>query len=212
MSGLITKDFIVLKNNSRFYLILLALYFVIGLFSDLSSFMIGMMAVLGISFVLSTFSYDEAAKWDQYSLSLAVTRREMVRAKYLVALLLTGIATVIGFVLSLIAQLIHNTVNLQENLFNLAGLFGGILLVCSLMLPFIYRFGVEKGRAAMILCILGVGGLIVLFCWLADQTPLMAILGKSPLLTALLAVALLCFFVYLSYSISLKIYRNKELS
>ena len=154
MNGLIVKDFIVLKHNIKFYLMLTILYAIIGIFSDLSSFVLGLVAVLGISFVLGSFGYDEEAKWDQYALSLAVTRREMVRAKYLVAFLLTGITVVISFALTLISQLIHGNLDIMQLLLYLGVFFAVMLLMTALILPCIYRFGAEKGRAVMILCIL----------------------------------------------------------
>lgn len=211
MNGLIVKDFIVLKHNIKFYLMLTILYAIIGMFSDLSSFVLGLVAVLGISFVLGSFGYDEEAKWDQYALSLAVTRREMVRAKYLVAFLLTGITVVISFVLTLISQLIHGNLDIMQLLLYLGVFFAVMLLMTALILPCIYRFGAEKGRAVMILCILAVAGLVVLFLWAGEQTPLFSILLASPLLSVLLIACVLLFFLYLSYHVSLKIYLKKDM-
>lgn len=211
MNGLIVKDFIVLKHNIKFYLMLAILYAIIGIFSDLSSFVLGLVAVLGISFVLGSFGYDEEAKWDQYALSLAVTRREMVRAKYLVAFLLTGITVVISFALTLISQLIHGNLDIMQLLLYLGVFFAVMLLMTALILPCIYRFGAEKGRAVMILCILAVAGLVVLFLWAGEQTPLFSILLASPLLSVLLIACVLLFFLYLSYHVSLKIYLKKDM-
>lgn len=211
MNGLIVKDFIVLKHNIKFYLMLTILYAIIGMFSDLSSFVLGLVAVLGISFVLGSFGYDEEAKWDQYALSLAVTRREMVRAKYLVAFLLTGITVVISFVLTLISQLIHGNLDIMQLLLYLGVFFAVMLLMTALILPCIYRFGAEKGRAVMILCILAVAGLVALFLWAGEQTPLFSILLASPLLSVLLIACVLLFFLYLSYHVSLKIYLKKDM-
>lgn len=211
MNGLIVKDFIVLKHNIKFYLMLTILYAIIGMFSDLSSFVLGLVAVLGISFILGSFGYDEEAKWDQYALSLAVTRREMVRAKYLVAFLLTGITVVISFVLTLISQLIHGNLDIMQLLLYLGVFFAVMLLMTALILPCIYRFGAEKGRAVMILCILAVAGLVALFLWAGEQTPLFSILLASPLLSVLLIACVLLFFLYLSYHVSLKIYLKKDM-
>lgn len=211
MNGLIVKDFIVLKHNIKFYLMLIILYAIIGMFSDLSSFLLGMLSVLGISFILGTFGYDEAAKWDQYALSLAVTRREMVRAKYLVALVLTAVTVIIVFLLTLISQLIHGKLEFMPLMLSLGVFFVAMLLIIALMLPCMYRFGAEKGRAVMILCILAVAGLVVLFLWVLEQTTMLSIFMASPLLTALLIGCVLLFFLSLSYHISLNIYQKKDL-
>lgn len=211
MTGLIVKDFIVLKHNIRFYLMLIILYAIIGMFSNLSSFLLGMLSVLGISFILGTFGYDEAAKWDQYALSLAVTRREMVRAKYLVALILTAVTVIIGFLLTIVSQLIHGKLEFMQFMLSSGVFFVAMLLIIALMLPCMYRFGAEKGRAVMILCILAVAGLVVLFLWGLEQTPMLNILMASPLLSVLLIVCVLLFFLSLSYHIALKIYQKKDL-
>ncbi len=211
MNGLVVKDYIVLKHNIKFYLMLIILYAIIGMFSNLSSFLLGVLSVLGISFVMGTFGYDEAAKWDQYALSLAVTRRAMVRAKYLVALLLTALTVVLGFLLSFVSQLVHGNPNIVQLMLHLGVFTSAMLLMTALMLPCIYRFGAEKGRAVMILCILVVAGLEGLLLWGLEQTAMLRIFMASPLLTALLIACVLLFFLSLSYHISLNIYQKKDL-
>ena len=89
MTGLVLKDFLMMRKTLKTYVLFFVLYFgmsIAGIFpiSVTTSMVTMIIAVLPIS----TFSFDEMAKWDRYAVSLPLGRREVVGARYLFILLL----------------------------------------------------------------------------------------------------------------------------
>ena len=91
MSGLVYKDLM----NMRRYLKQLLLIFVVFVFifsfsGNNYSFVAAYGVMLSAMVVLSSMAYDEQAKWDKYALTMPLSRRSLVGAKYLLGLLTVG--------------------------------------------------------------------------------------------------------------------------
>ena len=89
-------------------------------------------------------TYDERGKWDAYVGTLPVTRARLVSSKYLVGLCCSGI------VLALLALVLlaANRYTPELRLFLLGITFCLSLVSPAFCLPFVFRFGTEKGRMA----------------------------------------------------------------
>ena len=71
MTGLIVKDFLVMRKSIKTYILFLLFYFVmaaLGIFPI--SFITAMVQIIIMMLPLSAFSYDELSKWDRYAFSL----------------------------------------------------------------------------------------------------------------------------------------------
>ena len=71
MTGLMVKDFLVMRKSIKTYILFLAFYFVmaaLGIFPI--SFITAMVQIIIMMLPLSAFSYDELSKWDRYAFSL----------------------------------------------------------------------------------------------------------------------------------------------
>ena len=111
------------------------------------SLVAGMLIILFAMIPISSFSYDQQAKWDVFSQTLPVTRKQIVQGKYIVALLFIVLGFVLSFVITVIATVLKGeTLDLMELLIGngMIALTGLILL--AIMIPLIYKFGVEKSR------------------------------------------------------------------
>ena len=100
MSGLIVKDFLILRKTLRSYLLILAIYVAVafaGYWS--SSFVGGFMMVMVALLPMNTFAYDKQAKWDVYGLSLPVGRTKTVAARYLAVLIMFAASAALTIVL-----------------------------------------------------------------------------------------------------------------
>lgn len=76
MTGLIVKDFLVMRKSIKTYILFLLFYFVmaaLGIFPI--SFITAMVQIIIMMLPLSAFSYDELSKWDRYAFSLPLSRR-----------------------------------------------------------------------------------------------------------------------------------------
>lgn len=211
MMGLVKKDFYLAAGLARSYLIVAAIFLVLSLagiyeFSFLSSFM----SLLCIMLPVNVFSYDEQAKWDKYAAALPGGRRAVVQARYVFTLIVSAGAVVLGGAVGAAACLLDTTAG--ETLWEMvlstaAGGSVGILLN-AVMLPLMFKFGVQKGRLylALVLAILFgafLGGVAALAS--AVQEPSVLILP----LAAIPAAGLLALVP--SYFLSLRIFRKKDL-
>ena len=101
MTGLMMKDALVMRKTLRLYALFLLFYSglaVLGVFP--MSMALAMVEVIVMVLPISSFSYDEAAKWDRYAAVLPVGRTAVVKARYLFLLLVLLAAAAIGLVVS----------------------------------------------------------------------------------------------------------------
>lgn len=144
MKGLIKKDLYILKSNLKMVIIFLTIFGILAFYGNTA--LLYLPNFLGIMLLISTFSYDDLSKFDAYALSLPIKRKKVVDAKYLLALILT----IVGFIFTLsllgIFYLINKNINFMEIIPNAIGLAIGGLVVPIFAFPFIYKYGIEKGR------------------------------------------------------------------
>ena len=207
MRGLLLKDILMLKSYARTIGVLVAVYLVSGIAWDNVFFFAGMCGILCVMMVMSSFSYDHYAKWDQYGASLPVTRSDMVGAKYLLALAMTALGAIVTALMYFIFILVRKgdfTTLLPTTLGTTAA---GVFLV-SVLLPCIYKFGAEKARLVLMLMGVLIGLTVSLGVWLLPEHIDYQTV-KLLLLVVLPAVEIAGF--YLSYKLSCRIYRRKAL-
>lgn len=147
MKGLLLKDFINLLKSSRTIFIIIAFFIVFGFsVGETTDYIQGMIVLFCSMMVINSFSYDSAAKWDKYVLALPVTRKDVVLSKYILALILTGAGTGISLFMSIGIGLMNDSGGGLEILAECYALFAVSMLFLYLLLPLIFKFGVEKSR------------------------------------------------------------------
>ena len=215
MNGLILKDLYNLKNSGKSLLIAIVVfslfYFLQGINMEVwNVFLI----IIGSVLVVNTMSYDNTAKWDKYALTMPVTRRDVVLSKYMVSIIVIFIGVVLVTVLGF-AQGInkHNLDVIEIFTVNGAALAGGFFFI-SIMLPVIYKFGVEKSRVLILLVFLAPAGVVIgrsklgklKFSPLAIQYMHIA-LQYLPIIILVMTILIMV----VSYCISFKVYENKDI-
>lgn len=154
MLGFIKKDLSIIKNNVKSLIIAIAIYAIFIITNSIDiSFILPFMA-----FVLftSTFSYDDYNKWNAYALTLPKGRENIVKAKYISAILLTFIATLFGIFFSALAFSLKDVFQLDQILFNSIIYLTTILVMISIICPLLFKFGLEKGRIILMVMIFGI--------------------------------------------------------
>lgn len=174
MKGLLYKDLLSLRQFRAMALIIVA-----GVLSSFYSGQVDMVATLCIiltaTIPISLLGLEEKARWNTVALTLPVSRPVLAREKYLFGLgtLLTGTGLAIGLGMAVIPGAGYETVTLCAALF----CFG--IIIQSVMLPLVFRFGMEKGQLfTMGLLFLLAAGLVVLVGngWLALSGTLLWVL------------------------------------
>ena len=151
MKGLLYKDFLVLRKQLWTMLLLVAIFCFIP--NDTSFFNLGLFFVIYTALLpASLLAYDERARWDRLAPMLPVTRRDIVRSKY-----------VMGFFLALGAGVLYWAGRAIHGVFipdQAAAAMALALIFQSFLYPVLFRYGVEKGRIAMA----AMTGIIVFLC------------------------------------------------
>lgn len=147
--GLIIKDVLVSKRYMRTIFLLLAFYVLFSFAMGSSSFILFMTPLFFTLMTITTFAYDTTAKWNSYALTMPVTRGDLVFSKYVVSALYALSGCVLALVVSVVINLILGQPLTGELGLVVLGALGASLLIISIVLPLIFKFGVEKARLVM---------------------------------------------------------------
>ena len=207
MLGLVIKDFYITKKYMKTIFMIVIFYSVFCTIYSNMPFLAGMIILSFSMIVLTTIAYDDAVKWDKYALSMPVSRKNIVFAKYVSTAIYTLSGSIITLVLTIIIQLIKKAQVTNEDLFTILAISTIGFVLVSVLLPLVYKFGLEKARLLLVL-VFAIPFAVVLIAKsmniaVPSERSIYNILIFSPF------VALIIFV--LSFYISSKIYENKEL-
>lgn len=205
MKGLIIKDFFVLKKQAKVLLALLVFYLVYAVaIKDIS--MLAMITLLCVMLPITTMAYDEKNKWDKFVLSMPIPRNTLVLSKYLFGIMLDLAGIIIVALISMLMIYFSNETKITEVLV-MSVVFGAVgLAFLAIMLPILFKFGVEKGRILMMLVIFAPIILGMVFPKLGIAPPS----EQTLKLLAYSAPALIMLVLLISIKISIAIYNKKE--
>lgn len=201
MKGLLLKDILNFKKQGLMFLFLIALWFFIGIKNKDMYYLSGIIAMMTLLVPITVISYDEKAKWERYALTMPISKGTVVVSRYL----LTIAISVVGGVFSIIAGLMIST-SIKEVLFTNMSVISIGLLIIAFAFPFIFKYGVEKGRLIMIFIFL-IPTLVFTFASefnipMLSEKVIMQLVYFLPLITL---VIIIC-----SIQVSKMIYSKKE--
>ena len=214
MNGLLYKDLLNLTPTLK-YVAFMALIFCvvfIPLGNELPAYII--LIMFGALLPTTAISFDTAARWDKYAVSLPVTRREIVAARYQLMVGSICVAGVISLIIAVAMMILMPGEGIFLPYFSplmLMVLFVACgLLLGSIALPLTLKFGVEKMR--YIIMVIALTPVVVIFgmSFFAD---LSGITPTDPVLMPVIIGVLLAvtaIFVYVSFRLSVRIYAKKE--
>lgn len=199
MKGLLIKDGFVLFRQMKIILLVIFLFTLIPNRSAASFALL-----YGAMLPISVMGYDERAKWDKYAATMPYTPTQIVCSKYLVGLIVSSVIMALILLRSFVISLIPNSgVPDGGTVLDLLMPFCGAMMFLGLILPFLFKVGVEKGR--LLFMILLVAGILLvtnanLFLLLAN--------GKSILPYLLVTAAIVVNAVSIPLSVLLYKKRN----
>lgn len=212
MLGMMRKDLCLLLQRSRAMLMMAGVGIIIGFSTD-GSFMIGYLTMISAILTIGTISYDEFDNGYLFLLTLPVTRRSYVTAKYIFCFLGDLVGWVAASVIYAGCCLAKGAGLGMEQLAAALVFLPVVGLMSAVMLPLQLKYGAEKSRLALAVLFGGIGVLGALGMKLFPGLPNTlrafpeisgAALGAAALGAVVAAVAL-------SYWISLGIMEKKEL-
>lgn len=214
MFGFVCKDFFVGRKNILYYFGFLVIY---GVLSAMGVFpysvLAGLVALVGLMLPMSSFAYDDQARWEKFAAATPAGRRGVVQGKYLFALLCTAGASVLVAAI-LTAMSVLGTVEAEvwwEPLAVVGACACVTLLLDSIFLPFLLKFGSEKARMLSMLVFAVVFGSMALLAFLVEHGFHFPTLPPAAVtLAPILLVAAVIAALGVSYGISQRVYRKKE--
>lgn len=208
MLGFIKKDLLLVKNNFITILIAIVIYTLFIITNEMdASFILPFMMLM---IIISTFSYDDYNKWNTYAVTFPGGRENIVKGKYITSIILILAVSILGLILSFIVNDLQGTIDIEYILSSCLGYLAAIFFLISIIYPVFFKYGAEKGRIVMFTFSILIFTVIGIIAKLKFKIP------KSFLtffedygLYIILSIVIVMFIV--SYFISLKIYRKKEL-
>lgn len=213
MKSLILKDLYNIGHNTKSMLFILIVFGIIPT-AGIEGY-IFICAILCSMMIVTTFSFDDNAKWTRYAMIMPISKKDLVCGKFIVLAIFCTIGSIFGLLFGSISGLITNkiTFNLAEigELLFLTFVAWTISLIFgSMSIPLVFKFGAEKGRVLLFVSFL----LPAAICF--GIYKLLGILGIE--LTDQLVFILLCcspiialIWSYAMYQISYKIFSKQEL-
>lgn len=219
MTGLILKDFLILRKTLRTYLFIMVVYTAIAFSGVWTADIVGVLMVVVLMMLpMNIFAYDKQCQWDTYGLALPVGRTKTVAARYLCVLLLCVLSVALTALLGAVLYAAGRMDEPTEFMVTCSVMGLMSMLVNAIMLPFLYKFGPERARmmffgimggiVLLAVLILGpLGGIDRLKALEGMEEPTLAQLTIVPVIAGMAGLVLLA----LSFLLSRHFYAAQDL-
>lgn len=198
MSALILKDGYVLLKQMKFFLVFILITAVIP---GSSTYLFGIVYVAMLPY--TALAYDERSKWDQLAGMMPYSVGDIVMSKYVLGWVLVGGTAVLTYLIRLLLSLVNQSGAVSPVELLVAA--SGATMVMALTMPFMFRFGVERGRIIYTIAFVGLAvGFGSFVIALADAPSNRGLLQSLALVTPVVTVAVNAVSAYLS----VKMYRK----
>lgn len=149
MIGLMRKDFYSMLLYLR-QVVIVVLF--IGVFSAMtkSTSMVGFMLIfLSLNMVQSCLFVDEKNHWDQYALTMPLLRKDVVKARYVILVLIGLASFALGIASNVVLCLVFRENSLADSVLTTVTVFLFYMLSYTISIPFAYRLSADKARYVM---------------------------------------------------------------
>lgn len=211
MSGLLVKEYYTLRRYLKQYILLFIFFGVLSVYLDSAIYFQAMVTMSMCMLVFTGMSYDSTAGWDKYVMTMPVSRKDVVLSKYVSCVIYAASAIVVSTVFSIIINRIHPMEDGGLMLMSTvaATLLCLIFIIYSILLPMIFKLGVEKTRILMIAVIM-----IPVFAILgtAEYMPesVLDFIEQHAAIFGAAGVIMSVLIYSISYFISMSIFSKKE--
>ncbi len=208
MKALVYKDLLAVWKYCRTHLLMCAAFLIASIFVEAYSFLQMYPLIFMGTLTNTLIAYDERDKWDRQVLTMPVTRKQYVTGKYLTGLILQGTVLVLtagahAFQLHLMGSFDWHTYWMD-----LTGLLILASAAPSLILPFVFKNGSEKGRMAYLIVVGSIFALVIAGAMVLGKLGLTEYLAELPLGIPLTLTAAALYPA--SWALSVRWYEKRE--
>ncbi|OUP62853.1 hypothetical protein B5F12_09340 [Pseudoflavonifractor sp. An176] len=207
MKGLLLKDFYLSWRYCRAFIVIVAVFLAVSFTGDDNIFFLIYPIMIASVIPMTLVSYDEHDKWTAYSGTLPYTRAQLVSTKYLVGMCFGSVAFLISMAATTVRMILGGGFVLEQ-----FALVGTALLVLgclgpALILPYVFKYGAEKGRMAFYITIGLFTAAATVLAGIGFQVQVMG--GGLWPLAVVAGVSILLYA--LSWWLSIRFYQKREL-
>ncbi|BDR67660.1 membrane protein [Clostridium tetani] len=212
MKSLILKDLYNIGHNIKRLPLILAILAVIN---NPKSGVVGYISTCVIicsMMVITTFSFDNISTWNKYAVIMPISRKDVVISKYIMLFIFSIFGMIAGFFIStVIGVFFRNFIIKEVMLESIVSLFISMFLG-SIIIPLLYKYGVEKARFLIIICFVIPSFLFSCIVNFINKLNIKIPTGFNlNILFACLPILAIAFII-LSINISYKIFKKQELN
>ena len=210
MKGLILKDVYLMKTYFKSYASMILFFMVFAVTMKSPVYMVFMGMVMGVSTLFSILSMDESGGFS-FSMTMPVTRKQVVQGKYLffagAMCIVWGTTTVLGLIINLFVK--EDVIECIASALMCAAFY---LIIMAFIVPVALKWNVQKARYVMLAVVALPCVLIVFLVQHAgkNMSALEMVLDNSfsVVMACVCAAAVGAYMV--SYIVSVKIFEKKE--
>ena len=212
MKALFLKDWLVMKAQYKFYILVYLFIGAVGLLSE-TGYMNAYAMIIMSTISTNLLQNDETCRWLPYADVTPLTRKQVVLEKYIMNLALVGATCLFMTIVRFLAGLIHG--NLAQAMTEMASVFCLFVAVGTLMtglsFPLLFRWGVMKGKMVALVLYGVIGGIMA--AGYVGLTIHWFIGGAQINVPVLAVIAAVCLFVVypVSYVLAVRWYERREL-
>lgn len=198
MLGILLKDFVTTKKQIIWYVFMIALFCVVAVVTDNVAFAGSIGMVVAISVPTSAIAYEERDGFNKVAVASGIDKKVIVIEKYLLGFLFLLIGGISYF-------LVYYFSKEQANKWIefVVSMCMQIVLL-AIVMPVIFKFGVEKGRTYMILFMVVFLSIFIALMSLINFTV------DSAIVVLPIVITITILGLAISIFLSIKIYKKKD--
>lgn len=208
MKGLLIKDIYMAARYCRTYLFITVGFIVIAALNSKNTFFLFYPSVFCGAMPVTLLAYDERSRWLEYSQTMPYTKGQIVGSKYILGLSAQVLTLTAVGIAQAVRQKLDGAFRIDEYAALMSLLLCASLVASSICMPFMFRWGVEKGRIAYYAMVGVVCALSVIVSKIFSGE-MQAEIRLGPVL---FVICLVCAGIYaLSWYLSVVLYKKREM-
>ena len=207
MKGLLLKDYYMAVRYCRAYALIAAVFICVSGVGEGNAFMLIYPVVFCAMIPVTLIGYEERSRWTTYCETFPYSRAQIVSSKYILAVIIVAAVTLLTAAVQAVSLIGSGGLKLVSymNMLSMLVMIG--LAGPGILLPLIFKYGVEKGRIGyyiVIGAVCGIGAVLTM-----EEPAIMFSIGANwmPAVFILIGAAV---FV-LSWGLSIRFYESREL-
>lgn len=198
MLGLLLKDIYNIRKQAIWYIAMIVLFCGISVVLKNVAFASTIGILVTISMPLTAIAYEEKDGWQKFVIASGTNVKTIVVEKYLLGVIF-ALISIIGYSVAFMVVGAE-----EDRLVEFTAPVCMQFLVLAVVLPLVFKFGVEKGRVYMIIAV------VLLMAVLIAVLPVLGNMqeGANVFIGCMAAITVIALCV--SFLVSFKIYSKKE--